>query len=113
MSKEQVSYNYSTSEVLKQEMDLHDLTLESIDKELPDAEAKSLAFTKLIAAVEYDLYEKVKRVNKLVDEIKAFHEARLAGTGTTEELNAVLTTYNTSLPLFPSHDRCCFIQSVI
>ena len=101
MSKEQISYNYSSDEVLKQEMEIHDLTLESIDKELPKTEAKSLAFSKLIAAVEQDLYTKVKRVNELVDEIKGFHETRIAATGTTEELNAVLATYNASLPLFP------------
>ena len=101
MSKEQISYNYSSIEVIKQEMEIHDLTLESIEKELPNSEAKSLAFSKLIAAVEQDLYTKVQRVNELVDEIKGFHEARLAATGTTEELNAVLATYNASLPLFP------------
>lgn len=101
MSKEQISYNYSTDEVIKQEMEIHDLTIESIDKELPNSEAKSLAFSKLIAAVEQDLYEKVKSVNNLVDEIKGFYEVRLAETGTTDELNAVLATYNASLPAFP------------
>lgn len=101
MSKEQISYNYSSDQVLKEEMEIHDLTLESIDKELPKSEAKSLAFSKLIAAVEQDLYNKVKRVNELVDEIKGFHEARLAGTGDDTALNAVLASYNASLPIFP------------
>ena len=103
MSKEQVSYNYSSIEVIKQEMEIHDLTLESIKKGLPNSKAKSLAFSKLIAAVENDLYEKVKRVNNLVDEIKGFHEIRIAETGTTEELNAVLAIYNASIfvPLNP------------
>ena len=101
MSKEQISYNYSSDEVLKQEMEIHDLTLDSIEKELPKTEAKSLAFSKLIAAVEQDLYNKVKRVNELVDEIKGFHEARLAGTGDDTALNAVLASYNSSIPIFP------------
>ena len=59
MSKDQVSYNYSSIEVIKQEMEIHDLTLDSIEQELPKTEAKSLAFSKLIAAVEQDLYTKV------------------------------------------------------
>ena len=101
MSKEQISYNYSTSEVLQKEIAQFDLTLESVEKELPEAKAKSEAFSKLIGAVEYDLWEKVKRVNELVDEIKGFHEARLAGTGDDDALNAILTTYNASLPIFP------------
>ena len=101
MSKEQISYNYSTSEVLQQEIAQFDLTLESVEKELPIAEAKSEAFSKLISAVEYDLWEKVKRVNELVDEIKGFHETRLAGIGTDGDLNVILNTYNATIPLFP------------
>ena len=66
--------------------------MQTIDSEIPNAEAKCLAFSRLCAAIETPIWLDVQRHNQLVDDIIGFHSTRLATAA------AMLTAYNATIP---------------
>lgn len=85
------SHYYTTQQIIDEEVTNIETSDAAIDSELPNAEAKCLAFSRLCAAVEHPIWLDVKRHNELVDEIIGFHSTRLA----TE---AILSAYNATIP---------------
>ena len=86
------SYYYTTEQIVDEELDNIETSKKAIDSEIPNAEAKCLAFARLSAAVEHPVWIDVQRHNQLVDEVIGFHSTRLA----TE---VILDAYNDTVPI--------------
>mgnify|MGYP001277468330 CR=1 FL=1 len=86
------SYYYTTEQIIDEELDNIETSKKAIDSELPNAEAKCLAFARLSAAVEHPVWLDVQRHNQLVDEVLGFHSTRLATAG-------ILSAYNLTVPI--------------
>lgn len=86
------TYYYTTQQIIDEELTNIQTSDAAIDSELPNAEAKCLAFSRLCAAIETPIWLDVQRHNQLVDEIIGFHSTRLATA-------AMLAAYNDTIPI--------------
>ena len=86
------THYYTTQQIIDEELTNIQTSDAAIDSEIPNAEAKCLAFSRLCAAVEHPIWLDVQRHNQLVDEIIGFHSTRLATA-------AMLAAYNDTIPL--------------
>lgn len=85
------SHYYTTQQIIDEELTNIQTSDAAIDSEIPNAEAKCLAFSRLCAAVETPIWLDVQRHNQLVDDIIGFHSTRLATA-------AMLDAYNATIP---------------
>ena len=72
------THYYTTQQIIDEELTNIQTSDAAIDSEIPNAEAKCLAFSRLCAAIETPIWLDVQRHNQLVDDIIGFHSTRLA-----------------------------------
>lgn len=80
----------TASDVIKQETDLFQASIDGAKGLLPGVEASVESFTRLIVAIETDAYGYIESANNLVDDIIGFYNSRIT---TSNEL----TVYNNSI----------------
>ena len=85
------THYYTTQQIIDEELTNIQTSDAAIDSEIPNAEAKCLAFSRLCAAIETPIWLDVQRHNQLVDDIIGFHSTRLATA-------AMLAAYNATIP---------------
>ena len=86
------AHYYTTQQIIDEELtNIQTSDAKLIDSEIPNAEAKCLAFSRLCAAIETPIWLDVQRHNQLVDDIIGFHSTRLATA-------AMLAAYNATIP---------------
>ena len=83
-----MAIEFNPREVLEEDIAILNNTKDSIKSEGEIAAAKSKALTSVVAVIHQEIFDKKEEINRLLDEIKGFHDARLSRQADLNALNA-------------------------
>ena len=83
----------TAAEVLREDIELFNRSIESTASEKAKTQGKVEALTKVVSAIHKQIKDKVDLINDKLDEIKAFHDARLNTASDLNALNSEMETF--------------------
>jgi len=86
-----MAIEFNPREVLEEDIAILNNTKDSIKSEGEIAAAKSKALTSVVAVIHQEIFDKKKEINRLLDEIKEFHDRRLSTQSDLNDLNEQMT----------------------